>query len=55
MLIKKSENDLQELNSTIMSGKCMMQLMELCNFPLGQKWKLLYRATSDGFLGKWLT
>ena len=45
MLLKKSENDLQELNSTIMSPKCMVQLMKLCNFHLEQKWKLLYRAT----------
>ena len=25
------------------------QLMKLCEFPLNKKWKLLYRASRDGF------
>ncbi len=35
--------------STILSDQEMEQLMKLCGFSLDQKWKLLYRATRDGF------
>ena len=37
------------IESTILSLQQMKQLITLCNFPFNQKWRLLYRATQDGF------
>lgn len=34
---------------SILSNQQMMDLMKVCEFPLNQKWKLLYRASRDGF------
>ncbi len=35
--------------SAILSGRQMTELMSLCKFWLNQKWKLIYKATRDGF------
>jgi len=35
--------------SAILSIGQMTELMSLCEFSLNQKWKLIYRATRDGF------
>jgi hypothetical protein len=35
--------------SAILSSGQMTELMSLCQFSLNQKWKLIYRATRDGF------
>jgi len=37
-------------NSTVLSEKYQIeQLMSLCEFPVRQKWDLIYRASQDGF------
>ncbi len=36
-------------HSAILSISQMIELMKLCGFSVNQKWKLLYRATQDGF------
>ena len=46
------ENSLLDRSSCIVSTKQMAQLMKLCNFPLEQKWHLLYRASENGFLAE---
>ena len=35
--------------SAIVSSGQMTELMSLCQFSLNQEWKLIYRATRDGF------
>jgi len=35
--------------SVILSNELMLELINLCQFPVNQKWKLIYRATRDGF------
>jgi len=40
------------IESLILSNQQVTQLMKICKFPLSQKWKLLYRATQDGFGAK---
>ncbi len=35
--------------SAILSHQQKINLLNLCNFPLNLKWKLIYRATVDGF------
>ena len=35
--------------SSILSNEEFKELMKLCKFSLNQKWKLLYRASRDGF------
>ena len=38
------------MNSSILSEKYQTkQLMSLCEFPVDQKWNLIYRASQDGF------
>ena len=37
------------IKSSIVSEKQMTQLMQLCQFSSEQKWKLLYRASRDGY------
>ena len=38
------------LNSSILTGMNKInELMCLCEFPINQKWKLIYRASQDGF------
>ena len=37
------------LDTSILSNQQMKDLMSLCRFPPDQRWKLLYRATTDGF------
>jgi hypothetical protein len=38
------------LNSSIITGMNKInELMCLCEFPINQKWKLIYRASQDGF------
>lgn len=37
------------LNSQIISYQQMRELMKLCSFSRLQRWRLLYRATTDGF------
>ena len=38
------------MNSAILSEKYQTeQLMSLCEFPVDQKWNLIYRASQDGF------
>lgn len=55
---KKLENTLlgtlklesiNDMKSAVLNYEQMMQLMKLCEFPTFQIWKLLYRATKDGF------
>jgi len=42
------ENDI--FNSSILTGMNKInELMCLCEFPMNQKWKLIYRASQDGF------
>jgi len=43
------ESRTHKFNSTIVSNQEMKDLMIMCRFPLNQTWKLLYRATHDGF------
>jgi len=50
--VEKLENNLLDRSSSILSIKQMAQLMKLCNFSLEQKWKLLYRASENGFLAE---
>jgi hypothetical protein len=35
--------------SAILSNESIVELINLCKFPLYQQWKLIYRATRDGF------
>jgi hypothetical protein len=35
--------------STIIGACLQNQLLKLCEFPVGQKWELKYRASRDGF------
>jgi len=61
MKFERNENKLDRLvlgslvgqkffyESAILSGRQMTELMSLCQFSLNQKWKLIYRATRDGF------
>jgi len=37
------------MKSVILSNEQINELMKLCQFSLNQKWKLLYRASVDGF------
>lgn len=46
----KDTESIFDQNSMLISNQLMVQLMKLCNFPINQKWRLLYRATNDGFL-----
>ena len=39
------------LDSTILDGSIQCKLVQLCEFSQCQKWKLLYRASRDGFSG----
>jgi hypothetical protein len=34
-----------------LDSKLKSDLLELCDFPVAQEWKLLYRASEDGFAG----
>jgi hypothetical protein len=61
MKFEKNENKLDKLalgllakhsfnvQSDILLSRQMAELMSLCKFWLNQKWKLIYRATRDGF------
>jgi len=61
MKFEKNENKLGKLalgllakhsfnvQSAILLSRQMAELMSLCKFWLNQKWKLIYRATRDGF------
>jgi hypothetical protein len=55
---KKSEVHLififykNKFDSNILDNDSKKKLSELCQFPNGQKWRLLYRATRDGFGAK---
>jgi hypothetical protein len=40
--------NLKTINSFILLHR-QKELMELCEFPVDQKWNLIYRATQDGF------
>ncbi len=42
---------LKGTKSSILSDKQFTELMQLCEFSLDQKWKLLYRASRDGYSG----
>ncbi len=38
------------MNSTLLSGRNQVKdLLSLCEFPVDQKWNLIYRASQDGF------
>ena len=39
-------------SSNILDGDSKERLSELCQFCNGEKWRLLYRATRDGFGAK---
>jgi hypothetical protein len=39
-------------DSDILSAGLDLKLVELCEFSLDDKWKLLYRASEDGFSGE---
>ena len=42
--------ELTNMNSTILRDENQIKdLMNLCEFPIYQKWNLIYRATQDGF------
>ena len=43
--------DYSILNSKILTSQQCIDLMRTCEFPLGDKWTLLYRASKDGFRG----
>jgi len=61
MKFERNENKLDRLvlgklgkhpfidQSAILSNEQMTELMILCKFSLNQKWKLIYKATRDGF------
>ena len=38
-----------KIDSTIIEIELQDQLTKLCEFPVGQKWELKYRASRDGF------
>ena len=40
------------MESAILSAQQITLLMKVCKFPLQQKWRLLYRASQDGFASK---
>jgi len=55
---EKNENKLEksvlgrlvkQIESIILSSEQMTELLNLCQFSPSQKWKLIYRATRDGF------
>ena len=48
LLVRQKSN----CESTILSSGQMAELMSICKFPSDQKWKLIYRATRDGFDAK---
>jgi hypothetical protein len=41
-----------KFDSNILDSDSKKKLSELCQFPNGQRWRLLYRATRDGFGAK---
>jgi hypothetical protein len=46
----KITTNINEIDSIILTDKTQInQLMSLCEFPSYQKWKLIYRASQDGF------
>ena len=41
-----------KFDSTILDIGLQKQIVNLCDFPVGQKWELKYRASRDGFKSK---